>query len=190
MAKRTKPDPDDGLVAAGETGKMEVERRADEKIGRTMARITLDPQTRNANLAMAFGSGMFGDQHRPDIIESRADATALGMTSCEPTGSIIGKRAAGNAGIGFLSVADLARLVNVLMRQADVGDDGRKSILSWNTFRPAGGHLAPLLRRVIFVGQAALGEAFNFKRVGLRADAGTGFLGVADSPGLVDVLVG
>jgi hypothetical protein len=37
-----------------------------------MARITLDPQTRNANLAMIFGSKLFGDQHRPDITESSA----------------------------------------------------------------------------------------------------------------------
>ncbi|KRA81669.1 hypothetical protein ASD76_12595 [Altererythrobacter sp. Root672] len=51
---------------------MEVEKRADEKVGRTLARITLDPQTRNANLAMSFGSQMFGDQFKPDIAESSA----------------------------------------------------------------------------------------------------------------------
>ena len=72
MAKKAKADPDDGLVAPGESGKLEVEKRTDEKIGRTLARITLDPQTRNANLAMSFGSQMFGDQLKPDIAESSA----------------------------------------------------------------------------------------------------------------------
>lgn len=37
MAKKAKANPDDGLVAPGETGKIEVEKRADEKIGRTLA---------------------------------------------------------------------------------------------------------------------------------------------------------
>lgn len=32
----------------------------------------MDPQTRNANLAMSFGSQMFGDQLKPDIAESSA----------------------------------------------------------------------------------------------------------------------
>lgn len=72
MAKKTTAIPGDGLVAPGETGKLEVEKRADEKVGRTLARITLDPQTRNANLAMSFGSQMFGDQLKPDIAESSA----------------------------------------------------------------------------------------------------------------------
>lgn len=72
MAKKAKANPDDGLVAPGETGKLEVEKRTDEKIGRTLARITLDPQTRNANLAMSFGSQLFGDQLKPDIAESSA----------------------------------------------------------------------------------------------------------------------
>ena len=72
MAKKAKTNPGDGLVPPGETGRMNVQTRPDEKIGRTLARITLDPQTRNANLAMAFGSQMFGDKHRPDIAESSA----------------------------------------------------------------------------------------------------------------------
>jgi len=72
MAKKAKADPGEGLVAQGETGKMDVQTRSDEKIGRTLARITLDPQTRNANLAMSFGSQMFGDKLKPDITESSA----------------------------------------------------------------------------------------------------------------------
>ena len=72
MAKKAKANPEDGLVAPGETGKLQLEKRADEKIGRTLARITLDPQTRNANLAMSVGSQLFGDQLKPDIMETSA----------------------------------------------------------------------------------------------------------------------
>src|SRR3546814_18741284 len=72
MARKAKANPGDGLVAPGETGKLEVEKRTDEKIGRTLARITMDPHTRNANLAMSFGSQMLGDQLKPDIAESSA----------------------------------------------------------------------------------------------------------------------
>src|SRR3546814_20961147 len=70
MARKAKANPGDGLVAPGGTGKLEVEKRTDEKIGRTLARITMDPQTRNANLAMSFGSQLFGDQLKPDLAES------------------------------------------------------------------------------------------------------------------------
>ena len=69
---KAKADPCDGLVAPGEAGKLDVQRQADEKVGRTLARIILDPQTRNANLAMSFGSQLFGDELKPDIAESRA----------------------------------------------------------------------------------------------------------------------
>lgn len=72
MAKNAKASASDGLVASGETGKLEVEKRTNEKIGRTLARITLDPQTRNASLAMSFGSQVFGDQMKPDIAETSA----------------------------------------------------------------------------------------------------------------------
>ena len=72
MTKKVMAKPDDGLVAPGETGKMDVVKRDGEKVGRTLARITLDPQTRNANLAMSFGSQMFGDRLKPEIAESSA----------------------------------------------------------------------------------------------------------------------
>jgi hypothetical protein len=72
MAKRPKTNSTDGLVRPGEAPKLEVEKRTDERLGRTLARITLDPQTRNANLAMSFGSQMFGDQLKPAISESSA----------------------------------------------------------------------------------------------------------------------
>lgn len=72
MAKKAKANSDDGLLAPGATGRLEVEKRPNENVGRALARITLDPQTRNANLAMSFGSQMFGDQLKPDIPESSA----------------------------------------------------------------------------------------------------------------------
>lgn len=72
MANKAKPDRDDGLVAPGEASKLDVQARTGEKIGRTLARVTLDPQTRNASLAMAFGSKMFGDRDQPDLTQSSA----------------------------------------------------------------------------------------------------------------------
>lgn len=72
MAKKAKDQSADGLVAPGETHKVEVETRADEKIGRTLARMTLDPQTRNASIAMSFGGKVFGDRIQPDIMQCSA----------------------------------------------------------------------------------------------------------------------
>lgn len=70
MVKKAKAD--DGLVTTGQPNVLEVKTRSDEKIGRTLARVTLDPQTRNSALAMTFGSQMFGDRSRPDPVESSA----------------------------------------------------------------------------------------------------------------------
>ena len=72
MTDHTDIDPEDGLIAAGDTPRIELERTQGEKIGRTLARVTLDPQVRNANVAMAFGGGTFSDRHKPDIVESSA----------------------------------------------------------------------------------------------------------------------
>jgi len=73
MAKKPRPSkPDDGLVEPGQPNILEVETRSDEKIGRTLAKVTLDPQTRNSALAITFGSQMFGDRSRPDPVESSA----------------------------------------------------------------------------------------------------------------------
>ena len=73
MTKKAIAKPaDDGLVPSGGKSKLEVVRRKDEKVGRTLARVTLDPQTRNASLAMTFGTQMFGDQYVPEIMETSA----------------------------------------------------------------------------------------------------------------------
>ena len=73
MTKKAIAKPvDDGLVPPGEKSKLEIMKRRDEKVGRTLARVTLDPQTRNASLAMTFGTQMFGDQYVPEIMETSA----------------------------------------------------------------------------------------------------------------------
>lgn len=72
MPKKEKARPGEGLLAPGEVGAVEVAKREGENIGRTLARLTLDPQTRHANLAIAFGGQVFGDKHRPDMMESSA----------------------------------------------------------------------------------------------------------------------
>lgn len=72
MAGKVKPKADDGLMKPGETSVVSIEKRDDEKLGRTLARLTLDPQTRHANTAMSFGSQVFGDRMRPDITETSA----------------------------------------------------------------------------------------------------------------------
>ena len=73
MTKKAIAKPvDDGLVPPGGKSKLEVVRRKDEKVGRTLARVTLDPQTRNASLAMTFGTQMFGDKYVPEIMETSA----------------------------------------------------------------------------------------------------------------------
>ena len=73
MTKKAIAKPvDDGLVRPGEKSKLEIVKRKDEKVGRTLARVTLDPQTRNASLAMTFGTQMFGDQYLPEIMETSA----------------------------------------------------------------------------------------------------------------------
>ncbi len=72
MTARRKNQPDDGLLKPGETSKLKVETRRDEKRGRTLAKVTMDPKCRNANLAMAFGSQLFDGQPPADIVESCA----------------------------------------------------------------------------------------------------------------------
>ncbi len=73
MTKKAIAKPvDDELVRPGEKSKLEVVKRKNEKVGRTLARVTLDPQTRNASLAMTFGTQMFGDQYVAEIMETSA----------------------------------------------------------------------------------------------------------------------
>ena len=63
-------DKADGLLAPGQTDTLNITTAKDEKIGRALAKVTLDPQTRNASLATAYGSQVFGVQKRPTMAES------------------------------------------------------------------------------------------------------------------------
>ena len=72
MTKRKLVHADDGFTVPRKTSTVEVRHSSDEKPGRTLARITLDPQTRHAELAMSFGSNFFGDSFKPDIAECSA----------------------------------------------------------------------------------------------------------------------
>lgn len=70
MVKQAKPGKAEGLLGPNDPVQLEVEKRKDEKVGKTLARVTLDPQTRNASVAMVYGGAMFGDNHRPDLMQS------------------------------------------------------------------------------------------------------------------------
>lgn len=59
-------------ATAGEANRLDVQTRDDEPVARTLARITVDPQTRNANLAMSFGAKMLGERHQPSLMETCA----------------------------------------------------------------------------------------------------------------------
>lgn len=72
MAGKAKGNRGEGLLGPNEVAELEVEKQQGEKVGKTLARVTLDPQTRNANVAMAYGGAMFGDNHRPDLMQSSA----------------------------------------------------------------------------------------------------------------------
>ncbi|MCA3635759.1 MAG: hypothetical protein INF18_08550 [Methylobacterium sp.] len=75
---------DDGLVTPGEADPLAIVIRDGEKPGRTLARSTLDPNARNAALALTFGSAMFSDRMKPNvahgsaILESEMERTAKG----------------------------------------------------------------------------------------------------------------
>jgi hypothetical protein len=63
---------DDGLAEPGQPNVLPVPRREGEKIGRTLARAVFDPGSRHATLAMGYGSQLFSDQLKPDIVETTA----------------------------------------------------------------------------------------------------------------------
>lgn len=65
-------DPCDGLLPQGVKPTLNVWVGEGENAGRVLARVMLDPQARNANLAMAFGSPLFGDKQRPDLEQATA----------------------------------------------------------------------------------------------------------------------
>jgi len=86
------------------------------------------------------------------------------LAALEP---VIG-RAAHDTGIGRLGVADLARLVDLVVSQAKVGCRGLKTLAAFKTFRPPFGHFAPRLRLIIFADQTPLCSSLDLERVSLR----------------------
>jgi hypothetical protein len=75
------------------------------------------------------------------------------------------ERAPDDAGCDDLGIADHARFVDVFASEADVSD-GRSSGRTFptGTFASPRGNFAALLRRVVFVGQSALGARFDLQR--------------------------
>lgn len=72
--------------------------------------------------------------------------------------------AADHAGVGGFRVANDPRFVDVFAGQADVRKPDLFPI--GKAAFPVGPNLAALLRRVVFVGEAALRHTFDFQRVG------------------------
>src|SRR5882672_271533 len=75
---------------------------------------------------------------------------------------------ANDARIARLRVADRTGFVNFLAGKPGVGGRrlGRR-MFSTGTFAPAGSNLAPFLRGVVFVGEAAFCGGFDFQRISL-----------------------
>ncbi len=72
MTKPKKAQSGEGLVRKGKTDKLEIEQRDGEPIGRTMARVALDPSARHASLTGAFAYHALGAEQRPNIMETIA----------------------------------------------------------------------------------------------------------------------
>ena len=80
-------------------------------------------------------------------------------------------RAANDAGVSILCIADDAGFVDIFAGEADVGGGRfRKAVLNRNGFSALAirSDFAPLLRTIIFISEAALGASLNFKDVSLR----------------------
>ena len=80
----------------------------------------------------------------------------------------------GRSGIGFFGIADEARFVNVFAGEAEVGGGGF-AVPVWNgnvLSIVRADYLAPLLRRVVLIGQPALGLRLDVVRIGLNARGG------------------
>jgi hypothetical protein len=83
VTKRKKADLGEGLIEKGQTDRLEIEQREDEPMGRTIARVALNPLARHATLAGGFASQFFGDGQRPNVTETVA---ALGEEVAKASG--------------------------------------------------------------------------------------------------------
>jgi hypothetical protein len=89
-----------------------------------------------------------------------------------PLGNQLVQRLPDNAGFSFLGVADLAGVMDVLTGEADVGGGGNVPVRNVgdvlvSTFATMPSNLTPFLRRVVLVGEPALGLRFDFECIGL-----------------------
>ena len=92
-------------------------------------------------------------------------ATTVAASGTRSIGPV--ERGANDTRLLDFGVADLTSLMNVFARQSDVGG-GWLIVLVWNIYRLADrGDLAPRLRRIILIGDTAVGEGFDLKLVGL-----------------------
>ena len=76
----------------------------------------------------------------------------------------------GCAGIVALGIAEPAGVVDLVAAKAQVGGGGRGNVVVSNVapLTPMTGHLPPLLRGVVFLGQPHLGAGLDQQRVALR----------------------
>ena len=77
-------------------------------------------------------------------------------------------RATGETGINRFGVADLAGFVDFLAGQADVGSGGSGPVCNSGSMLVASlaavcRNLTPLLREIVFVGEATFGSGHDFK---------------------------
>jgi hypothetical protein len=74
MARKTNPKAavkaDANAVRPSAANTLEVEAKPGEHHLKTLARLSLNPGVRHAQLAMAFASQAFGDKHQPSIMDS------------------------------------------------------------------------------------------------------------------------
>jgi hypothetical protein len=70
MTKRKKAGS--GLVRKGVKDRLEIERREDEPVGKTTARVALSPLARHASLAGAFAYQALGDGRRSNLTQTIA----------------------------------------------------------------------------------------------------------------------
>jgi hypothetical protein len=70
MTAKKNQKPSDGLIRKGEPDQLEVVKRDDEPLGRTLARVALDPLARHANLAGSFAHQAFGGERVSAMTET------------------------------------------------------------------------------------------------------------------------
>ena len=65
-----------------------------------------------------------------------------------------------------MSGAYQAGLVGLTSAQTKIGRHGLESLVSFKTFRAANSNFSSRLRRIVFIGEPALGGRFDLQRIG------------------------